>query len=133
MAATTAVATEAVTAAIKEVVAMVHPMIGSNCGAARRRCGRGLETWSFLRIHNLHLVSLAGEYSCKTVCFAAGEQGGCRVGFLNWLAQCLFSNSKTRVVSIKFRCLFLLRNDLNLPSYPRSVFSSFRCFLFSRE
>jgi len=74
VAATTAVATEAVTAAVKEVVAMVHPMIGSNCGAARRRCGRGLETRSFVRIHNLHLVSLAGEYSCKTVCFAAGEQ-----------------------------------------------------------
>ena len=68
MAATTAVATEAVTAAVKEAVAMVHPMIGSTCGAARRRCGRGLETRSFVRIPYLRLVSLAGEYSRKTVC-----------------------------------------------------------------
>ena len=101
MAATTAVATEAVTAAVKEAVAMVHPMIGSNCGAARRRCGRGLETWSFLRIHNLHLVSLAGEYSCKTVCFAAGEQGGCSAGCLNWLAQCPSKLRQTRSSSTK--------------------------------
>jgi hypothetical protein len=55
------VATEAVPAAVKEAVAVVHPIAGSNCGAARRRCGRGLEA-RFIRIHHLRLVTLAGEY-----------------------------------------------------------------------
>jgi len=35
------VATEAVPAVVKEAVAMVHPIAGSKCGAARRRRGRG--------------------------------------------------------------------------------------------